>query len=51
MITKRSVRYSREVWERAVRVALEHQGQHDSQWAAIRSVAGKIGCTGETLRG
>jgi transposase-like protein len=28
----------------------EHQGEHDSQWAAIRSIAGKIGCTPETLR-
>jgi transposase len=28
----------------------EHQGEHDSQWAAIGSIAGKIGCTAETLR-
>jgi len=29
----------------------EHEGEHDSQWAAIRSIAGKIGCSAETLRG
>lgn len=43
-------RFSREVRERAVRMALERQGDHASQWAAIASIAGKIGCTGETLR-
>ena len=37
--------------ERAVRMVLEHQEEHDSQWAAIGSIAAKIGCTGETLRG
>jgi transposase len=31
-------------------MVLEHQGEHDSQWAAISSIAGKIGCTSETLR-
>lgn len=44
------VKYSPEVRERAVRMVLEHQGQHSSQWAAIESIAGKIGCTAETLR-
>ena len=43
-------RYSKEVKERAVRMVFEHQGEHESQWAAISSIATKIGCTSETLR-
>ncbi len=46
---KRS-RYSAEVRERAVRLVMEREGDHGSQWAAITSVAAKIGCTPETLR-
>jgi transposase len=46
-----SKRYSPEVRERAVRLVFEQQGQHESQWAAIGSIAAKIGCTAETLRG
>ena len=47
----RQGRFSPEVRERAVKLVLEHQGEYDSQWAAIGSVAAKIGCTAETLRG
>jgi transposase len=43
-------RFSPEVRERAVRMVLEHQDEHDSQWAAIVSIAEKIGCSAETLR-
>ena len=43
--------YSPEVGARAVRMVTEHQGDHASQWAAICSIAAKIGCSGETLRG
>ena len=39
-----------EIRERAVRLALEHQGEHSSQWAAISSIATKCGMTPETLR-
>jgi transposase len=42
--------YPAEVRERAVRLVFEQQGEHSSQWAAITSIAGKMGCTPETLR-
>jgi len=46
----RQGRYSSEVRERAVRLVLEQQRDHESQWAAIASVAEKIGCSAESLR-
>ncbi|MBW2848248.1 IS3 family transposase [Escherichia coli] len=48
-MTKKT-RFSPEVRQRAVRMVLESQGEYDSQWAAICSIAPKIGCTPETLR-
>jgi transposase len=47
----KQTKYSPEVRERAVRMVLTHQNEYPSQWAAISSIAAKIGCTGETLRG
>ena len=47
---RKSPKFSPEVQERAVRMVLEHQGDHGSQWAAIASIAGKVGCTPESLR-
>ena len=46
----KQMRYSPEVRERAVRMVMEQTESHGSQWAAIESISGKIGCTPETLR-
>jgi len=46
----RTSKYSPEVRERAVRMVQEHREQYESQWAAIRSIAEKVGCTAEALR-
>jgi transposase len=43
-------KYSPEIRERAVRMVWEHQSEYESQWAALESIAAKIGCTSETLR-
>jgi transposase len=50
MTKKTSNRFSPELRERAVRMVQEHGSDHASQWAAIGSIAAKIGCTTETLR-
>ena len=46
----RPSRYSPEVRERAIRMVREHGAEHPTQWAAIASIAGTLGCTAETLR-
>jgi len=46
----RQGRYPAEVRERAVRLVFEQESAHESQWAAIASIAAKMGCTAETLR-
>ena len=42
--------FSAEVRERAIRLAREQRDSYPTEWAAIRSIAEKIGCTAETLR-
>ena len=46
----RKSRYSPEFRERAVRMVFDHQAEYGSQWAAMNSIAAKVGCTAETLR-
>jgi len=48
-MNKTTNKYSPEVRERSVRMVLENQGQHESRWAAIVSIASKIGCAPQTL--
>lgn len=43
-------KYAPEFRERGVRMVHEHAAEYPSQWAAIQSIATKLGCTGETLR-
>jgi transposase len=46
----RPSKYSPELRDRAVRMVFEHAQDYPSQWAAIRSIAEKLGCTSEALR-
>ena len=46
----RPSKYSPELRERGVRMVFDHVSEHPSQWATMRSVAEKLGCTVEALR-
>jgi transposase-like protein len=45
----KSNKFSPEVRDRAVRMVQEHRGEYTSLWAAIESIAPKIGCVPQTL--
>jgi transposase-like protein len=51
MTSKTTKKFSPEVRVRAVRMLLDHEGEHPSRWAAVMSISAKIGCTAQTLNG
>jgi transposase-like protein len=49
MTSKTTNKFSPEIRSRAVRMVLDHASEHPSRWAAVTSIAAKIGCTPQTL--